>query len=559
MCGYSKAIKLCLLEYLMLVFMHTLYAFISNVNTGMFVLAFSSIILAVTVFFAMIVKNEKVVIALITVSSIMATTIIGYKLDTLALAIVIFVVMSTTTALLVKTSYVVYVSIATTLALIAYAIFAPEAILKGISSLLLYALYIVAYIIFEINLFVIIYYVRRYMHDIEIKTAEAESAKESKDIFLANMSHDVRTPMNAICGMAELTLREKDLPKEARENIESISNSGKVLISIVNDILDYTKLENGNVEIIPVVYSMRNLVKGIEEMVPIRMDDKRLTLETHIQEDLPDVYIGDEVRLRQILFNLLSNAIKYTENGFVTLDISGISDGGFVDFTITVTDNGIGIKKEDIPKIFNSFQHVDSHRNRETSGTGLGLCIVKKLLDLMGGSISVESTYGVGSKFTVKISQKISEETAEKTESDDEAKNEPKVNAPEGRVLVVDDNKVNLKVAQGLLKTFNLTVDIASSGHEGLEILKERKDYDIIFIDHMMPELDGIDTLKLIRADESEYMKRVPIIALTANVGTGVREMFISSGFNDYVPKPIDMKWLNGILRKYLPEDKIKM
>ncbi len=559
MCGYSKAIKLCLLEYLMLVFMHTLYAFISNVNTGMFVLAFSSIILAVTAFFAMIVKNEKVVIAFITVSSIMATTIIGYKLDTLALAIVIFVVMSTTTALLVKTSYVVYVSIATTLALIAYAIFAPEAILKGISSLLLYALYIVAYIIFEINLFVIIYYVRRYMHDIEIKTAEAESAKESKDIFLDNMSHDVRTPMNAICGMAELTLREKDLPKEARENIESISNSGKVLISIVNDILDYTKLENGNVEIIPVVYSMRNLVKGIEEMVPIRMDDKRLTLETHIQEDLPDVYIGDEVRLRQILFNLLSNAIKYTENGFVTLDISGISEGGFVDLTITVTDNGIGIKKEDIPKIFNSFQHVDSHRNRETSGTGLGLCIVKKLLDLMGGSISVESTYGVGSKFTVKISQKISEETAEKTESDDEAKNEPKVNAPEGRVLVVDDNKVNLKVAQGLLKTFNLTVDIASSGHEGLEILKERKDYDIIFIDHMMPELDGIDTLKLIRADESEYMKRVPIIALTANVGTGVREMFISSGFNDYVPKPIDMKWLNGILRKYLPEDKIKM
>ncbi len=558
MCGYSKAIRLCLLEYLALLFMHTLYAFIKDTDTGMFILGFSASILAVTAFFALIVKKEKVVIAFITVSSIIATTVIGYKLDTLALAIVIYVVMSTTTALLVNTSYIAYVSATTTLALIAYAVFVPDSILKGIASIWLYALYIVAYLIFEVNLFVIIYYVRKYMQDIELKTAEAESAKESKDVFLANMSHDVRTPMNAICGMAELTLREKDLPETARENIESISNSGKVLISIVNDILDYTKLENGNVEIIPVVYSLRNLVKGIEDMVPIRMDDKRLTLETHIQEDLPDVYIGDEVRLRQILFNLLSNAIKYTENGFIILDIKGVNEGGFVDFTITVTDNGIGIKKEDIPKVFNSFQHIDSRRNSETAGTGLGLCIAKKLLDLMGGTITVESTYGVGSKFTVRISQKISNELRKEPMDEEEIKSEPKVSAPEGRVLVIDDNKVNLKVAQGLLKTFNLTVDIASSGRDGLEILEDHKDYDIIFIDHMMPELDGVDTLKLIRAEDSEYMKKVPIIALTANVGTGVREMFISSGFNDYVPKPIDMKWLNGILRKYLPEDKIK-
>ena len=298
------------------------------------------------------------------------------------------------------------------------------------------------------------------------------------------------------------------------------------------------------------------MIKDVLNMMSVRVDDKEVDIRADIQDGLPDSLIGDEIRLRQILFNLLSNAIKYTEKGYVILDVKGKEDTGFVDLTISVTDSGIGIKKEDLSKLFTSFQQVDTRKIRNREGTGLGLAICKELLSLMGGDIEVESTYGVGSKFTIHISQKISDSSVVVEKFKTHEENEPKVVAPDAKVLVVDDNAVNLKVSQGLIRTFGITVDTCKSGRECLEILKDTKDYDIIFIDHMMPELDGIDTLNMIRSDPSEYMKKVPLIALTANVVSGVREMFISEGFDDYVPKPIDMVWLNAILRKYLPKEK---
>lgn len=554
MYGYTKTMRLCLVEYLVALVLHTIYAYIQyGPELGRVVMLISSVMLCVTFLLTVFIKKEKVVIIIVLVSIIMSTSIIGYLLNTLSFSVLIFAVMSGCITVFLEEKYIAYSAVLSVVAFVVYLVAFKEKVLSQLESPIIFVIYIICYIVSAINLYLIVLQARTAMHGMEEKAKEAERANESKMIFLANMSHEIRTPMNAICGMAELTLRE-DISPEVRANVESIQTAGRVLISIVNDILDYSKLESGNMEIIPVTYSFKQLVNDVLNMMSVRIEDKEIDIRADIQPDLPDMLIGDEIRIRQILFNLLSNAIKYTEKGYVILDVKGVEDGGFVDLTISVTDSGIGIKKEDMPKLFNSFQQIDTRKAHTREGTGLGLAICKQLLSFMGGDIEVESTYGVGSKFTVHISQKISDKIVAVTEA--EITDEPRVNAPDAKVLVVDDNAVNLKVAQGLIRTFGIQVDTCSSGRECLDILKETKDYDIIFLDHMMPELDGIDTLNLIRADSSEYMQKVPLVALTANVVSGVRDMFISEGFNDYVPKPIDMVWLNGILRKYLPKEK---
>ncbi len=557
MYSYVKTIRICLIEYLIILAMHTIYAFYyCGPEMGRIVLLISVAAITITFLGAITIKNERVVVFGVFFTVLLATSAIGYLLDTLAFSIVMFVALTACITIFFEVKYILYSALAAGIAFVVYLLLFSDKILENVDSLLMFGIYIISYMMAVFNLYFVVLNAKKYMNGMEEKTVEAERANESKMLFLANMSHEIRTPMNAICGMAELTLRDASLTAEVRENTESIQTAGKVLISIVNDILDYSKMESGKMEIIPVTYSFRHLIKDVLNMMSVRLEDKEVDIRADIQDDLPDILIGDEIRIRQILFNLLSNAIKYTEKGYVVLDVKGTTDGGFVDLTISVTDSGIGIKKEDMPKLFTSFQQVDTRKYRNREGTGLGLAICKELLTLMGGDIKVESTYGVGSKFTFTICQKVSEDNGIVSLYEGDSKNEPKVNAPEAKVLVVDDNAVNLKVAQGLIRTFGISVDTCLSGRECLEILKNTKDYDIIFIDHMMPELDGIDTLNLIRADSSEYMKRVPCIALTANVVSGIRDMFISEGFNDYVPKPIDMVWLNSILRKYLPLEK---
>ncbi|MBR6307200.1 MAG: response regulator [Lachnospiraceae bacterium] len=553
---YAKAVRLCLAEYLTILVLHVIYAFYQyGTETGRMVLLVSAVMIFITFLVAVFVKKEAFVLCFVLVSVLISSTIIGYLVHTLAFAILMFILMAICITVFMDKKYIAVSAVLSVIVSVAYIFTVPERIKENV-PIFMHVVYIVSFIAAMVNLYVLVFHARKYMKGMEEKAIEAEHANESKMLFLANMSHEIRTPMNAICGLAELILRDETLSSETRANTESIQTAGKVLISIVNDILDYSKLESGNMEIIPVNYSFSVLINDVLNMMSVRKDDKDVEIRADIQEGLPDSLIGDEIRLRQILFNLLSNAIKYTEKGYVILDVKGKEDTGFVDLTISVTDSGIGIKKEDISKLFTSFQQVDTRKIRNREGTGLGLAICKKLLNLMGGEIEVESTYGVGSKFTVHISQKIAENPVfvEKPKSVEES--EPKVVAPDAKVLVVDDNAVNLKVSQGLIRTFGITVDTCKSGRECLEILKDNKDYDIIFIDHMMPELDGIDTLNMIRSDSSEYMKKVPLIALTANVVSGVREMFISEGFDDYVPKPIDMVWLNAILRKYLPKEK---
>lgn len=557
MYGYQKTVRLCLLEYLIVVLAHTLYGYFKfGAEKGLFVLLVSSACLGTSFILSLFVKNEIFVVDFIYFTVAVATTLIGSALGTLGYSVLIFLGMTAGLTIFMERKYIIFAAIVSSIAFIIYPIFLRDKLYESISSLYMYILFCVVYLAASVNLYIIVRYSREYMKGMKEKAEEAERANNSKMMFLANMSHEIRTPMNAICGMAEINLRE-ELSPQVRENTISIQNSGKILLSIVNDILDYSKMENGSMVIVPVHYSLSHLIEETINIMQIRLEDKDVELKYYISDKVPDVLYGDEIRIRQILFNLLSNAIKFTDNGYILVNVDcEFLDGERVRLLVTVTDSGIGIRKEELSKLFISFQQLDSHKSHQREGTGLGLAICKELVSLMDGDISVESTYGVGSKFSFNIIQKISNKKEKPLYSSSDSKASG-LETSNAKVLVVDDNAVNLKVAQGLLRSFGLNVDACKSGRECLDILKVNKDYDLIFLDHMMPELDGIETLNLIRADMDPYMQNVPVVALTANVMSGVREMFIAEGFNDYVPKPIDMVWVTSILRKYIPTEKL--
>ncbi|MBP5491550.1 MAG: response regulator [Clostridiales bacterium] len=507
---------------------------------------------------------------------------------------------------------------------------------------------------------------------VEIKKKEAVSASQTKADFLASMSHEIRTPMNAIVGMTEMILRDEINPS-VRENARNIKSAGNALLAIVNDILDFSKIESGKMEIINVRYQLTSVINDIINIIMVRMQDKNLDLVVDVDPNIPSEMLGDEIRLRQILLNLLNNAVKFTSEGHITLKVSFrpvSTDMCLLHFD--VSDTGIGIRPEDKERLFNSFQRLDTRQNRAIEGTGLGLSICKRLMDLMGGTISVESTYGKGSTFSFELHQFVARSQPmssvpegkkehvmyfdEKAVYRDSARADlqrlgvsarfastiddldpfsnakysyffvtkvlfdeyapqirefatlhgaPKIVvmldsnqlatgykevlvvrrpvyssvfaavlrdkpieslesdefqesfiAPEARILVVDDNAVNLKVVKGLLEPYQMHVTTANSGAQCLEILKNMTEpFHIIYMDHMMPEMDGIDTLRLIRKMEGEYFQKVPVIALTANAVSGVREMFFKEGFQDYVSKPIELSQLEKSLKNNLPQD----
>lgn len=503
-------------------------------------------------------------------------------------------------------------------------------------------------------------------YQLRVKNSEIEYAARAKSDFLANMSHEIRTPMNAVLGMAEMALREEMSPA-ARDYIHQIMFSGKNLLVIINDILDFSKIESGKMEINEVVYESMSMFNDLASIVNSRIGDKAIEFTMDIDMNLPQMMLGDNTRIQQVLINLLNNAVKFTNIGQVHLKAEGTKiDDDTVLIKMDVSDTGIGIKSEDINKLFKSFQQVDSKRNRNIEGTGLGLAISQRLVELMGGKISVESEYEKGSTFSIEIPQKIVSnlvpvpevnlplhaalsinnqyvkaqiirdltrvgvEYADLSESDtmdntkfeffiadeqlftpqirdyflenpklkcivisatkpnnsdfprirvvhkpvyylnlysamgfinefsrDDVLNEADFSftAPNANILIVDDNSVNLTVAKGLLEPLNMHVDTASSAAQTIEILHNNK-YDLIFMDHMMPEVDGIETTHIIRRLMPEYAD-VPIIALTANAIADTRDMFIAEGMNDFVAKPIDTKDITAKLRKWLPQEKI--
>ena len=393
----------------------------------------------------------------------------------------------------------------------------------------------------------------------------ARAANEAKSNFLANMSHEIRTPINAVLGMNEVILREcKD--EKILEYSRNIEGAGKTLLSLINDILDFSKIEAGSMEINEAEYDFSSVLNDVYNMIRIKAEQKILELKFEIDENLPDTMIGDEMRLRQIMVNILNNAVKYTQEGSVTLTVSGTKDNDdTITLKIDVTDTGIGIREEDISTLFDKFKRLDVDKNKTVEGTGLGLAITYSLLELMGGSISVASEYGKGSTFTILLPQKIVGDTTigdfksriSKNNQDAKAYKES-FTAPDALILVVDDTPMNHVVIKELLKPTKIQMDNARSGQECLEKQHETK-YDMIFLDYRMPGMDGTETFKAIKADKESPNLDTPIVVLTANAITGARDNFLRVGFDDYLSKPIESQKLEATLIKFLPQDKVNI
>lgn len=385
------------------------------------------------------------------------------------------------------------------------------------------------------------------IEEINIATKSAERANMAKNEFLTNMSNEIRTPLNAIVGFAK-ALRNEKISDKAKDEVNQIMASSNNLLDIVNDILDISKIESNKMEFAELDYDSAKLFDEIAEKASRLIKDKNIVFKTEIDNKIPPVLHGDKYRIKQIMMNLLSNAIKYTKEGTVSYIVSGETlEDGRCKLTIIVDDTGKGISKEDLTHIFSSFQRIDIVENNEMLGTGLGLAITKDLVELMGGTIRAESELGKGSKFTVALYQGISNKNL--TQIDDNSSDYKPFDASQYRIIVVDDNNINLKVAKQLLKDYNLEPELVNTGEELLTRIENGSSYDLIFLDEVMPKVNGTEVLKELRKKNSF---KTPVIALTANQQEGARESFLQSGFNNYLAKPIVKEQLYIIMNQYL-------
>ncbi len=418
-------------------------------------------------------------------------------------------------------------------------------------------------IIANIVLMVLIKWNRQMIVKLNQKTQEAEMAAINKSEFLANMSHEIRNPLNGIVGMNELVLRESRQP-HIKEYAMYIKNSSMTMLTIINDILDFSKIEQGKLSIREGGYKLSALIQEIERDMQKYIMEKNLALKIYIAPTIHDNLYGDQVRIKQIITNLLTNAVKYTEKGQVRLYITGSTADGKETLTMEVSDTGIGISKENLEKIFASFERVDSQSTRGIDGFGLGLAITKKLLDTMGGTIKVTSAEGEGSTFTVTLSQGITDETLVgdyhqrfNEQMNKELEYQETFHADGAKILVVDDNIVNLKIIEGFAKHLNVKADTVTSAKEAIGLIKKHH-YHMLFIDHLMPEMDGLQMLRSVKSMDDGIYAGIPAIVITANAISDAKEMYIAAGFNGYLSKPVDSKQFEDMLHKYIPEKFIR-
>ncbi|SEF85918.1 Signal transduction histidine kinase [Eubacterium ruminantium] len=412
--------------------------------------------------------------------------------------------------------------------------------------------------------FLLTFIVIQQVHDLRMINMEKKHAidiSEAKTRFLASMSHEIRTPINAILGMNEMILRENN-DKAVEEYSRNIKTSGKMLLMLVNDVLDFSKIESGKLEIRESGFLMSEMLYDVISLVKEMAEEKDLGLTAEITDEVPNELISDEFRIRQILVNLMNNAVKYTDSGTITLKVGGkYTEDGYL-LSLFVKDPGRGIRKEDQEHLFEAFSRADVKSNANIEGTGLGLAIVKSIVDSMNGELGVESEFGVGSEFRVKLPVKyknkepLRKDFLEHKPVTAAVNSESSFIAPEAKVLVVDDNQSNLTIVKLFLKKNSIVPDLCTTGKRAIELCKEKK-YDLILMDHMMPQPDGIETLHIIRNDEESLNKDTKAVVLTANAVAGSRQMYISEGFDDYLTKPLDSGVLEETVKKMLPKDKV--
>ncbi len=391
---------------------------------------------------------------------------------------------------------------------------------------------------------------------------QAESANRAKSVFVSNMSHEIRTPMNAIVGLTEVLLR-RDRDAEDKQYLMNIKSSGEALLDIINDLLDFSKIEAGKFEIVKDAYDVAQMMRDIEVIGKTRIGDKNVTLVMDIDRQIPKLLYGDGLRIRQVILNIMNNAVKYTEEGTVTLSVrQEACDGENVQLQVSVADTGQGIRQEDLDGLFDAFTQVDIKKNQGKEGTGLGLAISRQLVELMGGQLRVESEYGKGSRFYftlregVRSTEAIGDYTRTQAQPEQADEDIFTFQAPDAQILLVDDNEINQEVAKALMEPFAMKIDVASNGKQAVEMVL-KKQYDIVFMDHFMPVMDGRKATEIIRGMEGEAFQSLPVIALTADAVQGVREELFQAGMNDFVSKPIDVADVSRVLRQWLPGEKV--
>lgn len=562
MLPFSTSVWLSIVEFFSIILLHVIYAYNAyGIETALLIsIGFLPVLLTLLLFRT--IKNENVIVRCFYVTMSITSYIITGQLQMLGILIIIYMAQGLIVALYAKTKILVEYIVLSMLILILVALFQTEKI-NVFFPLGIYMIYLLIYCFGMITLLFLVTGVNSYKAKMEEKNEEAQNALEAKANFLANMSHEIRTPMNAISGMAQL-LSEREFSKEENEYVATIQRSAESLLSIINEILDFSKIDSGKMEIIEEEYDFNSLVHDVLSIIEFRMKDKSVKLKVDVDPKIPRTLIGDDLRIRQVMINLLNNAVNFTHRGSITLHMHWVKndeESGVLE--VAVEDTGIGISEENMTKLFRAFGQIDTRKNRNVEGTGLGLAISRSLLNLMGGDIWVKSKEKEGSTFSFRLPQKVKDPRPSNYETNHELIQEMNetfnisFRAPSAKVMIVDDNRVNLMVASELMKRFGFEATLVDSGSEAVNRIEENLvAYDVIFMDHMMPFMDGVEATQKIRAIGTEYARELPIVALTANAIKGVEKQFKAAGMNDYLSKPIHMKQLSEILQKWIPIDK---